>query len=135
MNKIASVCLSVFIAVLYACTSKAPDTFTNPILPGSHPDPSICRVGDTYYIVNSSFIWHPGVPIHRSTDLVNWELIGYALNTPAHLTINDKTGQHIPDAPAARRRRGALRRTLFWGFCWFHWIDRLASCFSYDIKS
>ena len=84
----------ILIVIVSACSPKPPDTFTNPILPGSHPDPSICRVGDTYYIVNSSFIWHPGVPIHRSTDLVNWELIGYALNTPAHLTINDKTGQH-----------------------------------------
>lgn len=80
--------------LLLACGPKPPETFTNPILPGSYPDPSICRVGDTYYLVNSSFIWFPGVPIHRSKDLVNWELIGYALDSPQHLDVNDKTGQH-----------------------------------------
>jgi beta-xylosidase len=42
----------------------------NPIIPGFHPDPSICRVGDDYYIANSTFEWFPGVPIHHSKDLV-----------------------------------------------------------------
>ena len=55
-------------------------SFLNPILPGGHPDPSICRAGDDYYIVNSTFEYFPGLPIHHSKDLVNWELIGYALN-------------------------------------------------------
>ncbi len=54
-------------------------TFTNPIIPGGYPDPSICKVGDTFYIVNSSFEYFPGLPIHRSKDLINWELIGYGL--------------------------------------------------------
>ncbi len=55
-------------------------TFINPIIPGGHPDPSICRVGDDYYIVNSTFEYFPGLPIHHSKDLVNWELIGYGLH-------------------------------------------------------
>ena len=38
----------------------------NPIIPGYHPDPSICRVGDDYYIVNSSFQYFPGVPVYHS---------------------------------------------------------------------
>ena len=42
---------------------------TNPILPGFHPDPSICRVGDTYYIATSTFTWFPGVEVNASTDL------------------------------------------------------------------
>ncbi|MGO1630347.1 glycoside hydrolase family 43 protein [Microbacterium sp.] len=50
-----------------------------PILPGFHPDPSICRAGDEYFIANSSFEYVPGVPIHRSADLVTWELVGHAL--------------------------------------------------------
>tara|TARA_Y100000748_G_scaffold146247_1_gene122515 strand:- start:1505 stop:3196 length:1692 start_codon:yes stop_codon:yes gene_type:complete len=54
--------------------------FINPIINGAHPDPSICRVGEDYYIVNSSFEYFPGLPIHHSTDLVNWELIGYGLH-------------------------------------------------------
>ena len=59
-----------------------PTTFNNPILPGYHPDPSITRVGDDYYLVNSTFIWFPGLPIYHSKDLVNWKLIGHALDRP-----------------------------------------------------
>jgi len=54
--------------------------FINPIISGAHPDPSICKVGDDYYIVNSSFEYFPGLPIHHSKDLVNWELVGYGLH-------------------------------------------------------
>ena len=52
----------------------------NPILPGFNPDPSICRVGEDYYIATSTFEWFPGVQIHHSKDLVNWRLLGHALN-------------------------------------------------------
>ncbi|QMU58508.1 MAG: family 43 glycosylhydrolase [Boseongicola sp.] len=52
----------------------------NPILPGFHPDPSIWRVGDTYYIATSTFEWYPGVRIHKSTDLVNWEFASAPLD-------------------------------------------------------
>ena len=55
-------------------------SFINPIIPGGHPDPSICKVGDTFYIVNSSFEYFPGLPIHKSKDLLNWGLIGYGLH-------------------------------------------------------
>ena len=55
-------------------------SYNNPIIPGSYPDPSICRVGNDYYIVNSSFEYFPGLPIHHSKDLVNWNLIGYGLH-------------------------------------------------------
>ncbi|MEV8565120.1 glycoside hydrolase family 43 protein [Streptomyces sp. NPDC051322] len=54
----------------------------NPVLPGFHPDPSIARAGDHYYLATSTFEWFPGVPLHRSADLVNWELIGHALDRP-----------------------------------------------------
>ncbi|NQX12163.1 family 43 glycosylhydrolase [Microbacteriaceae bacterium VKM Ac-2855] len=50
-----------------------------PIIPGFYPDPSICRVGDDYYLANSSFEYFPGVPIWHSTDLVQWTQIGHAL--------------------------------------------------------
>jgi alpha-N-arabinofuranosidase len=56
------------------------NSFLNPILPGGYPDPSICRVGDEFYIVNSSFEYFPGLPIHKSKDLVNWELVAYGLH-------------------------------------------------------
>ncbi len=60
----------------------------NPILPGYFPDPSICRVGEDYYIANSTFEWFPGVPIHHSRDLVNWRLIGHALTRQSQLDLH-----------------------------------------------
>lgn len=59
--------------------------FRNPILAGFFPDPSICRVGDDYYLVNSTFAYFPGLPIFHSRDLVNWSLIGHAIDRPAQL--------------------------------------------------
>jgi xylan 1,4-beta-xylosidase len=65
----------------------------NPVLPGFHPDPSICRVGDDYYIANSSFEWFPGVPVHHSKDLMNWRLIGHALTRRSQLNLRG-----VPDS-------------------------------------
>jgi len=55
------------------------EVFTNPVVAGFHPDPSICRAGTDYYLACSSFEYSPGVPIFRSQDLVHWEQIGNAL--------------------------------------------------------
>lgn len=63
--------------------------FNNPILPGFHPDPSICRVGEDYYLVTSSFEWFPGLPVYHSKDLVHWEQIGHVLNRPSQLQLRD----------------------------------------------
>ncbi|MEE1799541.1 family 43 glycosylhydrolase [Streptomyces sp. JV176] len=57
------------------------DHLRNPVLPGFHPDPSIVRVGETYYLATSTFEWFPAVPVHRSTDLVHWEPAGHLLNS------------------------------------------------------
>lgn len=73
-------CLFFSMATLQAQSVAQPHSYVNPILPGGYPDPSICKVGDTFYIVNSSFEYFPGLPIHQSTDLINWELIGYGLH-------------------------------------------------------
>ena len=59
----------------------------NPILPGFNPDPSICRVGDDYYIAVSTFEWYPGVQIHHSKDLVNWTLACRPLDRAAQLDM------------------------------------------------
>jgi alpha-N-arabinofuranosidase len=63
----------------------APVTYHNPVIPGFWSDPSICRVGEDYYLVNSSFEYFPGVPVFHSKDLVNWELIGYCIDRPTQL--------------------------------------------------
>jgi len=57
-------------------------TFLNPVFAGDHPDPSILRDGDVYYLTFSSFDAYPGLMIWRSYDLVNWEAVGPALRTP-----------------------------------------------------
>ncbi len=77
-----------------------------PIIPGFHPDPSICRVGDDYYLVNSSFEYLPGVPIFHSRDLVTWELIGNVLDRDDQLALPSSAGSggHLrADAPSPRR--------------------------------
>ena len=62
-------------------------TFGNPVLAGFHPDPSVCRVGDDYYLACSSFEYFPGVPLFHSRDLVHWEQIGNVLDRPGQLTL------------------------------------------------
>lgn len=59
----------------------------NPILRGFHPDPSIVRVGQDYYIATSTFEWWPGVRLHHSTDLVDWRLIEYPLTRMSQLDL------------------------------------------------
>ena len=53
----------------------------NPILPGFNPDPSICAVDSDYYLVTSSFVFVPGLPVYHSRNLVNWELIGHGIDS------------------------------------------------------
>ncbi|MDA8757883.1 glycoside hydrolase family 43 protein [Flavobacteriaceae bacterium] len=90
----------------------AQSTFTNPIIPGGYPDPSICRVGEDFYIVNSSFEYFPGLPIHHSKDLVNWKLIGYGLHRPSQASgavnlvdVQENGGIH---APTIRYNKGTF---------------------------
>ena len=66
--------------------------YYNPILAGFYPDPSVCRVGDTYYLVNSSFTFFPGVPLSTSKDLVNWTPAGHVLDRPSQVPLK---GQRV----------------------------------------
>ncbi|MFL6633074.1 MAG: glycoside hydrolase family 43 protein [Massilia sp.] len=74
--------------------------FVNPILSGYYPDPSITRVGDDYYLVNSSFTNFPGLPVFRSRDLVNWTQVGNALDRPGQVDftgVRASQGIYAPD--------------------------------------
>ncbi len=62
--------------------------YKNPIISGYNPDPSICRVGDDFYLVNSTFEFYPGVPVYHSKNLVNWELINYCLRDKEQLYLD-----------------------------------------------
>ncbi len=66
--------------------------YKNPIRSGVFPDPSIVRVGDDYYMVNSSFIFFPCIPISHSKDLINWEIIGHAIVEPDWALLSDLEG-------------------------------------------
>ena len=71
----------------------------NPVLRGFNPDPSICRVGDVYYMAVSTFQWFPGVRIYQSKDLVCWEHAAYALTRESQLSMlgtPDSTGVWAP---------------------------------------
>ena len=80
----------------------------NPIIPGFHPDPSIVKVGDDYYIVNSSFQYFPGVPIYHSKDLINWEHIGNVLTKESQLPLKDATSWLGIYAPTIRYHDGTF---------------------------
>ncbi|WP_456823585.1 family 43 glycosylhydrolase [Cellulomonas sp. P5_E12] len=60
---------------------------TRPVIAGFHPDPSVCRVGEAFYLACSSFEYAPGVPVFRSVDLVDWTLVGHALDRPDQLAL------------------------------------------------
>jgi len=63
-------------------------TVRNPILPGFRPDPSVIRVDADYLVATSTFEWFPGVELHRSHDLVHWELLAAPLQRPAQLDLH-----------------------------------------------
>lgn len=73
---------------LPAGTTQGPDEYRNPILQGFYPDPSITRVGDDYYLVNSSFSWFPGLPVFHSRDLVHWTQIANAIDRPDQVSFD-----------------------------------------------
>ena len=82
--------------------------FTNPILAGFYPDPSICRVGSDYYLVNSTFSYFPGITVFHSKDLVNWKLIGYVLERQEQLNLDGQGVSRGIFAPAIRYHNGTF---------------------------
>jgi beta-xylosidase len=89
-----------YTAVNRFAQQKTKDTYQNPILAGFMPDPSICRKGDDYYLVNSTFSYFPGVPIWHSKDLVHWKQIGHVLNRESQLRLGNARmswGIYAPD--------------------------------------
>lgn len=78
----------------------------NPVLAGFHPDPSVVRVGEAYYLATSSFEYLPGIPIHRSTDLRTWELIGHVATRPGQLDLADVWTGAGAWAPTLRHHDG-----------------------------
>jgi xylan 1,4-beta-xylosidase len=80
--------------------------YKNPILKGFYPDPSICRGGDTFYLVTSTFQFLPGVPIFLSKDLVNWTQIGHCITRPSQVNMKGIECSRGIFAPTIRFHEG-----------------------------
>lgn len=100
--------LVLLLLVLAGCTGKTVRTYENPILRGMNPDPSICRVGDDYYLVTSTFEFFPGIPIYHSKDLVNWKQIGHVLHRPENCLVEGAYSSGGNYAPAIRYNDGTF---------------------------
>jgi xylan 1,4-beta-xylosidase len=82
--------------------------FSNPILPGCYPDPSICRVENDYYLVTSTFEYFPGLPVFHSRDLVHWDQIGHVLDRPSQLDLDEMRPSGGLYAPTIRHHKGTF---------------------------
>ena len=80
----------------------------NPIIPGFYPDPSICRVGDDFYLVCSSFELCPGIPLFHSRDLANWEQLRYVMTPENGFRVEKNTGNGGVMAPTIRYSDGTF---------------------------
>ncbi len=80
--------------------------YTNPVVPGFYPDPSVCRVGEDYYLVTSTFEYFPGVPVFHSRDLVNWRQIGHCLTLASQLPLEKCRASGGIYAPTIRHHDG-----------------------------
>jgi xylan 1,4-beta-xylosidase len=86
--------------------------YRNPVLAGFYPDPSITRVGDTFYLVNSTFTYFPGIPVFRSDDLVHWRQIGNVIDRPPGFSFDGLGVSRGMFAPTIRFHNG-----LFYVVC------------------
>ena len=116
MNRLLA--LLIFTGLLAGCQSPAsenqPDsgaparTFRNPILAGFNPDPGICRVGEDYYLVTSTFAFFPGIPIMHSKDLVHWNQIGAAIDRTEQMDMTDQGMSRGLFAPTINYHQGTF---------------------------
>jgi xylan 1,4-beta-xylosidase len=91
---------------VYKTLDIGPSRYTNPILSGFYPDPSMIRVGENYYLVTSSFAYFPGLPIFQSKDLVHWTQLGHVLDRPSQLNLDSAGISRGLFAPSIRYHDG-----------------------------
>jgi xylan 1,4-beta-xylosidase len=80
----------------------------NPVLPGCYPDPSVCRVGDDYFLVTSTFEYFPGLPVFHSRDLVSWSQLGHAIDRESQLDLSSVPSSGGLFAPTIRHHHGTF---------------------------
>lgn len=95
-------------SILLLCTlfCHAQSKIVNPILAGFYPDPSICFDGKSYYLINSTFAYFPGVPVFKSDDLINWKQIGNVISKPSQMDFMDERLTRGLFAPAINYHNG-----------------------------
>lgn len=96
------------------CPDKGNGTYVNPVINADYSDPDACAVGEDYYLTASSFNCIPGLPILHSKDLVNWEIIGHALETQYPVEVYDSPSHgNGVWAPSIRYHNGEFY--IYWG--------------------
>ena len=112
MKKTILTLLALIYCLKIAVYGQSPSfkTYTNPVLPGDHPDPTLLKVGNDFYHCGSTFHFTPYMPIYHSTDLVHWEVITRVLPP-------SKAGW-VSDSPSKGIWQGAI--TYFYGSYWIY---------------
>ena len=100
--------LQAFIFIFLSIPCFGQKGYNNPVITGFYPDPSVCRVGDDYYLVNSTFEYFPGVPVFHSKDLVNWKQIGNCLSRESQLNLKNCAPSGGIYAPTIRYHEGTF---------------------------
>ena len=103
-----NIILTVFSFLYLSSFCHAQEGYQNPVIPGFHPDPSVCRVGDDYYLVNSTFEYFPGVPLFHSKDLIHWQQLGNVLTRPSQLNLQKAGSSGGIYAPTIRYHEGTF---------------------------
>ncbi len=80
--------------------------YTNPVIKGFYPDPSVCGAGDWFYLVCSSFQYFPALPLFRSRDMINWEQIGHCITRRSQLDLTGAAASAGLFAPTIRYNKG-----------------------------
>jgi alpha-N-arabinofuranosidase len=89
-------------------TTPGAGEYLNPIVAGFYPDPSLCRVGDDYYLVNSAFNYFPSIPVWHSKDLVNWTQVGNVIDRPSQFAMHGGQVSSGTYAPTIRYHDGTF---------------------------
>ncbi|MCL5245528.1 glycoside hydrolase family 43 protein [Cellulophaga sp. 20_2_10] len=112
---VKKIVILISLILFFSCSSKKQNkdvlkraTFSNPVLKGFYPDPSICKVDSSYYLINSTFAYFPGIPIFKSDDLVNWKQIGNALDRSEQLDLEGLEVSQGVFAPAISFNNGVF---------------------------
>ena len=105
--------LFIFTFFLMTCSTIKNDRnlkhqFSNPILSGFYPDPSICKVDSDFYLITSTFSYFPGIPVFHSRNLVNWELIGHVMSRSEQMNLDGLGVSRGIFAPTIRYHEGTF---------------------------